>query len=101
LSPKTSEKARAKTRRRREKRKDATLSLPFGERAEVECPECGEVFENGIYADPSESPSFGNCPKWDCDVFLKYESDGTESPRETDTTAKQSDLAAFAGGESA
>lgn len=91
---------RAKMRRRREKRKDAVIELPFGKPVEVTCPECGETFETGIYADPEDySPTFDNCPNWDCDAFLKFASDGSEEKATVESSEPtQADLGHFSGG---
>lgn len=96
--------ARVETRRHREKRRDATIELPFNERVEVECPECGETFEMTIATcHPAETtPSWSNCSNWDCDAFLKFEWDGSGAEPETETSGpKQTGLDQFAGGASA
>jgi hypothetical protein len=97
------ENARAATRRRREERADHVLEVPFNERCEVTCPECGESRELLILADPEEgSPSFAFCSNWDCDAFLKRVWDGTGLDEETGTEKPtQTGLAQFSGGESA
>jgi hypothetical protein len=78
----TAEDARALTRRRREARTDAVISVPFNTpHVDAACPECGEQFEVTIAGDPAEaSPSFGTCPSWECDAFLKYVHDGESEP---------------------
>ncbi|SEO72440.1 hypothetical protein SAMN05216388_1017112 [Halorientalis persicus] len=98
--------ARLETRRNRERRKDATVELPFNERVTVECPGCGETFELTIATgDPAQTtPSWGGCTTWDCDAFLKFEWDGThqDPERETEETeSAQTGLDQFAGGASA
>ena len=93
--------ARVETRRRREERTDAVVELPYNERVRVTCPACGEPFENSISCGdiPSYSPTFGSCPNWECDAFLKFVSDGSEAEEEDDRPA-QADLSQFAGGAS-
>ena len=96
--------AHFETRRHRERRADGTVELPFNERVIVECPACGESFENSINCgDPTAySPTFGNCPNWECEAFLKFVSDGSEGAVDgTDSGPAQVDLWQFSGGESA
>jgi hypothetical protein len=85
------------TRRRREKRADATIEITFGEKTSYECPECGYEERIGIYGSKDNSPSFGNCSNWDCDAFLKFVDDGD---RESDEPSGQVGLDQFAGGAS-
>ncbi|MFC6975695.1 hypothetical protein ACFQL1_15130 [Halomicroarcula sp. GCM10025709] len=89
-----------KTRQRREERADATIDVPFNERVEVACPECGEAFENIILTSTPRqyTPTFRNCPTWDCDAFLKFSWDGSTA-EEPEGDDQQASLAAFAGGE--
>jgi len=69
---------RVQLRRTREKRVDHTHEIPFGERVEVECPDCGTETAVGIYGD--HDVSYGNCWEWDCDTFHKFERDRAAEP---------------------
>ena len=90
--------SRLETRRAREKRRDGEVSMPFNERVDVACPVCGEQYSTLILADPATaSPSWGTCPRFECDAFLKYCHE-----REVDASVEgQSDLDEFGGGEEA
>lgn len=81
------------TRRRREKRTDYVVELPFGERTEYECPGCGGTFETTIHI-PTDEPTFGGCAKWECDAFLKFIDESRTSRR---STGHNRSLGAFAG----
>jgi len=85
-------------RRVREKRADATIEIPFGERVQYKCPECGGSFETSIYGADRSAPSFDNCSNWDCDAFLKFVADGTGTTDDVETQT-QANLTQFAGGE--
>lgn len=89
--------ARLETRRAREQRCDGEIALPFGERVAVACPVCGEEFSTLILADAGTSPSWGTCPDWDCDAFLKYRHESEVAV----SADGQADLDEFAGGEQA
>jgi len=89
-------------RRRREERTDAVIEMPFGEpHVEVECPECEESFLNTIAATAEYSPTFGPCPNWECDAFLKFQSDGSEETAAEASGPEQTGLDQFSGGVSA
>lgn len=90
--------ARAQLRRKREERADAVIELPFNERVEVDCPVCGESQSVAIYAPPARSPSWTSCWNWDCDAFLKLQSDGTEATTEPQDVQTGLDRFAAAGG---
>lgn len=94
--------ARRVTRRRREERTDAVIDLPFNERADVECPSCGESFEKLVaVGDPAAySPTFGRCSNWECDAFLKFRHDGSQETVSDDPQPAQIGLTQFTGGES-
>ncbi|CCQ34330.1 hypothetical protein [Halorhabdus tiamatea] len=92
------EDARALTRRRREERVDAVIELPFGERVTVACPVCGKSKDVGIYVPPAKSPSWTSCWNWDCDAFLKLQSDGTEASMDPEDVQTGLDRFAAAGG---
>jgi hypothetical protein len=63
----------ATLRQRREARVDHDHDIPFGERVTVECPDCDETTEIGIYG--CESPSYGPCWSWDCEAYHKFRRD--------------------------
>lgn len=87
------------TRRAREQRLDGTITLPFNERVEVACPQCGEEFPVTIATSTpaASSPSWGRCTDWDCDAFLKFRHEGAvESSKPS-----QTGLGQFAGGDQA
>ena len=88
----------AKTRRRRENRKDATIKVTFDEKSAYECPECGDEERIGIYGRDYDEPSFLPCSAWDCDALLKFVDDGD---REEPEPSGQVGLERFAGGGSA
>lgn len=88
---------RVETRRAREKRLDGEITLPFNERVEVVCPECGEEFAVTIATcDPDgSSPSWGRCTNAACDAFLKFRCESAVRSSKPDQTG----LDQFAGGE--
>jgi len=87
---------RHRTRVRRERRADAEIEVPVGERVERECPECGECFEV-LVAGSDDGPSFDSCSNWDCDAFLAFQHQQREINR--DSGPAQTALGQFAGGE--
>ncbi len=91
--------ARTLTRRRREKRTDYVVELPFGERAGFTCPGCGGDFEAVLHV-PEGEPTFGTCSAWECDAFLKFIREGRDVRR---SAGQNRALGAFAtdGGGSA
>lgn len=92
--------AKTLTRRRREKRTDYVVEIPFGEpHVEYTCPGCGGEFHATMHV-PKDEPSFGTCSDWDCDAFLKFIHDGDDSDR---SAGHNRSLGAFAdlGGETA
>jgi predicted RNA-binding Zn-ribbon protein involved in translation (DUF1610 family) len=89
--------ASLETRRAREQRLDCEITLPFNERVEVACPECGEEFPVTIATSTpaASSPSWGRCTNWECDAFLKFRhEDAVESSKPSQTGLEQ-----FAGGD--
>ncbi len=91
--------SRRKTRLARERRTDAVIEQPYNvPHVDVVCPECGTEFVSTICGDPGEcSPSFGSCPNWECDAFLKFRSDGSESTASTPTQTGLSQFATAGG----
>jgi len=90
--------ARAQLRREREAKTDAVIELPFNERVEVDCPVCGASKAVAIYVPTAKSPEFGSCWNWDCDAFLKFQTDGTEATTEPQEVQTGLDRFATAGG---
>lgn len=87
--------AKSLTRRRREKRTDHVIQIPFQEaHVEYECPECGESFRATLMV-PKDEPSFHNCSNWDCDAFLKFIDEGRDARR---SAGQNQSLEAFASG---
>lgn len=83
------------TRRRREKRTDYVVELPFGEQhVEYECPGCGGTFEATILL-PTDEPTFGTCSAWGCDAYLKFIDERCDTRR---STGHNRSLGAFAEG---
>jgi len=64
---------RVALRRRRQNRTDQVHEIPFNERAEVTCEDCGETTTVGIYG--ATEPSYDSCWTWDCDAYHKFERD--------------------------
>ena len=82
-----------RTRRRREKRTDYVIELPFGvPSVEYTCPGCGETFLATIHV-PKDEPTFGTCSDWDCDAYLKFIDESRDSRR---STGHNRSLGAFA-----
>lgn len=75
------EPGRVALQRRREARVDHVHEIPFNERAEITCPDCGEATMVGIYGETGRS--YDSCWTWDCDAFHKFERD-----RDAETTAE-------------
>ena len=80
---------REKTRRRREERTDHVHDIPFNQEVDVQCPDCGETIEVGIYG--ATERSYGSCWGLDCDAYHKFRRDrdaetyAEEAPTEAET----------------
>jgi len=96
-----SEAARVTLQRRREARVDHVHEIPFGEKTLVECPDCGETMDVGIYGN-EQGRSYSRCWSWDCEAYHKFrrdrdaESEPAEESADADTEAVQAGLEAFA-----
>jgi hypothetical protein len=78
------ESGRVALQRRHNKRTDHVHDIPFGERAEVTCPDCGESITVGIYGNTTAC-SYSRCWTWNCDAYHKLRRD-----RDAETDDEQS-----------